>query len=56
MSITPSRFISKNDEENIIPIEDIINEIKDIEIERKNNDKDLNNILKGLGYEGYEDE
>ncbi len=55
-NLSPSRFISKNDDENIIPIEDIINEIKDIEIQRKNNDKALNNILKGLGYEGYEDE
>ena len=55
-NLSPSRFISKNDDENIIPIEDIINEIKDIEIERKNNDIALNNILKSLGYEGYEDE
>ena len=55
-NLSPSRFISKNDDENIIPIEDIINEIKDIEIERKNNDIAINNVLKALGYEGYKDE
>ena len=55
-NLSPSRFISKNDDENIIPIEGIINEIKDIEIERKNNDIVINNILKDFGYEGYEDE
>ena len=53
-NLIPSRYISKSNDENIIPLEDIIARIKNIEIERKNNDIILNDILKGLGYEGYE--
>jgi type I restriction enzyme M protein len=55
-NLSPSRYISKSDDENLMPMEDIIAEIRDIEIERKNNDIILNNILKSLGYEGYENE
>jgi len=53
-NLVPSRYISKINDENFMPVEDIIAQIKVTEIERKNNDIILNNILKDLGYEGYE--
>ena len=52
-NLSPSRFVSKNDDEELIPINEIIMEMRKIEEEKKKNDALLNDILKQLGYEGY---
>jgi type I restriction enzyme M protein len=52
-NLSPSRFISQNNEEELVPIDEIISKIRNMEVERKKNDGLLNDILKQLGYEEY---
>jgi len=52
-NLSPSRYVLQIEKEELKPIEDILIELKQIEEERMENDKILNDILNQLGYEGY---
>ncbi|MBN1328583.1 MAG: SAM-dependent DNA methyltransferase [Candidatus Heimdallarchaeota archaeon] len=49
-NLSPSRFVTQNNDENILSLEDAVLQLKEIEIERKKSDEKLNMILKKLGY------
>jgi len=55
-NLSPSRYVLQDEKEELIPIEDIIVELREIEEERQKNDAILNEILKNIGYEGYKNE
>jgi len=52
-NLSPSRYVLQIEEEELKPIEDILIELKQLEDERIENDKILNDILNQLGYGGY---
>jgi type I restriction enzyme M protein len=50
-SLSPSRFVIQDAAENLPPIEELIIELKKLETERFQIDKELNGILKELGFQ-----
>ena len=52
-NLNPTLFISRKTEDELIPIEEIIPQLRQLEAERKKNDVSVNDILKQLGYEGF---
>lgn len=50
-NLSPSRYVSVDEEEEVQPIEDILIELGEVEEERERVDKELKNILRRLGFE-----
>jgi type I restriction enzyme M protein len=48
-NLSPSRYVSTNDEEPVLPLEDAMVLLEEAEEERKNADKELNKVLMRLG-------
>ncbi|MGC8691279.1 MAG: N-6 DNA methylase, partial [Caldisericum sp.] len=50
-NLSPSRYIAINEEQEIMPIEDILVELDKVEEERNAIDKELKEILNKMGFE-----
>jgi len=50
-NLSPSRYVSVDDEKEVQPIEDILIELGEVEEERERVDKELKDILRRLGFE-----
>jgi len=49
-NISPSRYIHLGGIEEYKPVEDILSELKEVEAKAKTADKNLQKVLKGLGF------
>ncbi len=52
-NLSPSRYVTIDSEEELIPIEECLVELGQVEEERKETDAELDSILKKMGFGGY---
>jgi type I restriction enzyme M protein len=50
-NLSPSRYVSVDEKEEVLPVEDVLVELGKVEEERKQIDEELKRILSNLGYE-----
>jgi type I restriction enzyme M protein len=52
-NLSPSRYVTSNDKEEYLPIDEVLVELAEVEEERMEIDSQINEILLSLGFEGY---
>ena len=52
-NLSPSRYVSNGKEEEYKDVEEILIELTELEEERRKTDKELNSIMKKIGYRGF---
>ena len=52
-NLSPSRYIGNSQDEEYRDVEEILVELAELEHDRVKTDKELNGILKKIGYKGF---